>query len=100
MASYQVRMTHYEPPRTREVEVPNDELTGSIEHDLELIFRYGQNDFQPIPGIYSVSVGDVVEYNDQLYMAKALGYKQISLLEYEEFVDLDERKRWFIAHSD
>ena len=71
MASYQVRMTHYEPPRTREVEVPNDELTGSIEHDLELIFRYGQNDFQPIPGIYSVSVGDVVEYNDQLYMAKA-----------------------------
>lgn len=100
MASYRVRITSYEPPRTRGVEVPNDELTGSIEHDLELIFRYGQNDFQPIPGIYSASVGDVVEYNDQLYMVKALGFKQISLLEYEEFVNLDERKRWFIAHSD
>ena len=99
MASFQVRITSYEPPRTREVEVPSEELTGEIAHDLELIFRYGQNDFQP-QNCYSVSVGDVIEYHDQLYMVKAMGHKAISLLEYEEFIDLDERKRWFIAHSD
>jgi len=28
---------------------------------FEQAFYYGQNDFQPVPGCYSVSVGDVVE---------------------------------------
>jgi hypothetical protein len=99
MTDYQVRMTAYDSPRIRTVHIPDDELTGATEHDLELIFRYGQNDFQP-QNCYSVSVGDVVELGDQLYMVKAMGYKLITQEEYDEYLALDERKRWFIAHSD
>lgn len=93
MASFQVRMTAaYAPPRTREVTVPDDELTGIIEHDLEKIFYYGQNDFQP-QRICSVSVGDVVEYGDRLYLCQPMGYREITAQEYEEFIDLDLNKR-------
>ena len=91
---YQVRMTAaYAPPRTREVSVPTEELTGVLERDLDLIFKYGQNDFQPQPRMCSVSIADVIEFNDLLYLVLPTGFKEISQLEYEEFIDLPLEKR-------
>lgn len=105
MASYQVRMTAaYDPPRTREVTVPDDELHSddtieheydTILHNLGLVFKYGQNDFQPQP-ICSVSVADVIEHKDELYLVLPMGFKQITAKEYEEFVDLPISERRFI----
>lgn len=93
MASFQVRMTaFYNPPRTREVAVPDDELRGVVEYDLEKIFYYGQNDFQPLP-ICSVSVGDVVEYNDELYLCQPMGFSKITAQEYDEFANTDRDQR-------
>ena len=47
--------------KIREVEVPFNELTGEVEEDLELVFKYGQNDFQPVEGCRSVSADDVIQ---------------------------------------
>ena len=48
----------------REVDVPVAEVETckDIEEELELVFRYGQNDFQTKP-IRSVSVDDVIRIN-------------------------------------
>lgn len=51
-----------DPIRVREVEISSEYLE-KVEHTydiLELIFRFGQNDFQP-QQCCSVSVGDVIE---------------------------------------
>jgi hypothetical protein len=99
MASFQVRMTAaYAPPRTREVSVPDNELTGTTKLDLDLIFKYGQNDFQPMP-ICSVSVADVIEYQDKLYLVMPSGFRQITAVEYEEFIDLPVLERQFCGCS-
>jgi hypothetical protein len=45
--------------KIREIDIPADEVTGSTEGDLELAFKYGQNDFQPRKSA-SLSVGDIV----------------------------------------
>jgi hypothetical protein len=58
----------------RPVEVPAEELTGDVDRDLDVIFRYGQNDFQPVRGCCSVSVGDVIEY-EGLHEVAAVGFK-------------------------
>lgn len=61
----------------RVVDVPDDELNGIVEHDLEKIFLYGQNDFQPVPKRCSVSAGDVVRYHGQRYMINTVGMRKI-----------------------
>ena len=89
MANFQVRMiAAYAEPNARKVIVPDDELTDAIWPNLELIFRYGQNDFQP-QRICSVSVGDVVEYNYELYLCQPTGFSKITAQEYEALIDLD-----------
>lgn len=92
MATFRVRMTAYDQPRVREVTVPDDELAGESKHDLEKIFYYGQNDFQPQP-IYSVSVADVVEYNGRLFLCQPMGFSEITTQQYEEFASLDRGHR-------
>jgi len=62
----------------RVVEVPDSELTGRIEDDLERIFYYGQNDFQPLPDRVSVSAGDVVRYHGTRYLVDTIGFKKLN----------------------
>lgn len=61
----------------REVDVPDSELTFDDEEILELIFHYGQNMFQSRPHP-SVSVGDIVEMNDKLFMVRSCGFEEIT----------------------
>ena len=46
---FQVQMLAFgKPGEIRQVEVSDDELQGlSVEQQLDIIFREGQNDFQP-----------------------------------------------------
>ena len=48
---------------------------GPVER-LGLIFKYGQNDFQPKP-FPSVSVGDVIRYDGARYKVEGLGFARI-----------------------
>jgi hypothetical protein len=63
--------------RLRQVEVPAAELAGcSIEEQLERVFYYGQNDFQPRP-MPSVSVGDVVRLGGKRWRVASFGFDEV-----------------------
>jgi hypothetical protein len=77
--------------KMREVNVPNTELTGEVEHDLERIFHWGQNDFQP-QRCCSVSVGDVIVYaNDKLWLVGCVGFVEITDEQYLTLKRYDQR---------
>ena len=63
----------------REVDVPDDEVEDDL---LELVYKYGQNDFQPRP-IQSVSVGDVVELEDGYHVCCNTGWRLVSKEEFD-----------------
>ena len=56
-------------------EIPSDKETYAV---LQLAFYYGQNDFQPVPERYSVSVGDVIELNDgRKFRVMGAGFEEL-----------------------
>jgi hypothetical protein len=79
----------------REVKVPDEELSENVGSNLELIFKYGQNDFQNVPGRCSVSVGDVIEYGHELIVVCGIGFKKLSLQQYRDFIAIPRRERYF-----
>jgi len=70
------------PVKVRPIYIPDEEVPpcepGGTEKLLERAFFYGQNDFQPVPGFYSVSTGDVVELNNgQRFRVLGAGWKEL-----------------------
>lgn len=70
-----------EPGTIRTVSVPDDQAhQGGAESLLELVFQYGQNDFQP-QKMPSVSVGDVIELprkrHSIYYKVDRVGFSQV-----------------------
>jgi len=63
------------PGEVRKVNVPDDQITGT-ESDLNLIFQYGQNDFQPQQHP-SVSVGDVIRFGNRKVLVAPIGFENI-----------------------
>jgi hypothetical protein len=68
----------------RKVLVPGNEMkklahekNPEIRDFLELVFYWGQNDFQPVKGSPSVSVGDVIEFLDKEYKVEPVGFKEL-----------------------
>lgn len=53
----------------RIVSIPNDKITKDVYNTLELVFEFGQNDFQPMQSP-SVSVGDVAVIGDKFYVCE------------------------------
>ena len=76
MSIIKVRMEAFAKGKIREVEIPNDASFMSIENQLELVFHYGQNDFQP-KHMPSASVGDVILFEDTEYIIEAVGFKEL-----------------------
>ena len=74
--TFKVHMLAFADGAIREVNVPVSELS-SVEGNLEKVFYYGQNDFQPHPSLPSVSVGDVVEIDDEKYRVEPVGWKKL-----------------------
>ena len=69
--------------KVRMVEIPDDEARfAKMNTLLELVFKYGQNDFQP-KSFPSVSVGDVAEIENEYYMVMVTGWKQLSKEEFD-----------------
>jgi hypothetical protein len=75
------------PVKVRPIDIPNSEIRaidaealgeGTVmDAILELAFRYGQNDFQPVPGCYSVSVGDVISFNESHARVLSAGFRYL-----------------------
>ena len=61
----------------RVVDVPDQALTGQVEHDLGQIWYYGQNDIQPNPKRCSVSAGDIVRYHGTRYLIDPVGFHKL-----------------------
>jgi len=72
----EVEMLAYENGAIRTVEIPVAEWTKATTttEKLELVFRYGQNDFQP-QNHPSVSVGDVVRLEGQRFAVAVCGFE-------------------------
>jgi hypothetical protein len=73
---FNVEMLAFGNGEVRPVDVPDEKLTDNVMENLELIFHYGQNDFQPLP-FPSVSSGDVIHYNDKTYTVDFVGFSEI-----------------------
>jgi hypothetical protein len=73
--------------------------TGSygMEPDLNVVlnktFELGQNDFQP-QDMPSVSIGDVILFNGYHRVGRC-GFTEMTLEEYEEYLKIDYRDRFF-----
>ncbi len=91
--TYRVRMLAFGVPNeVREVEVAEPAIDMAIL--LDQIYRFGQNDFQP-KNHCSVSMGDVIEIGDDLYLIKAVGFKKLTVEEYNQYTSLVQLDRPF-----
>jgi hypothetical protein len=75
--TFEVEMLAFQGGLIRRVRVPEDELDGVPAHDLERIFYWGQNDFQPVAERCSVSMGDVVRYNGDRWLCAMVGFQKL-----------------------
>jgi len=73
-----------EPERIRQVDIPDVDAKAckGDEDLLELVFYYGQNDFQPKP-CCSVSVGDVARLKGEYWLVAPVGWIHLTLEELE-----------------
>lgn len=75
--------------KIRVVEIPDSTPEINI---LEEVFYWGQNDFQPVEGCYSVSVGDIICLNDKKVIVLGVGFKEICDEQYQEYIALPESR--------
>lgn len=103
---FQVEMLAFQPEfKLRPVNVPDNELAQakSVFEKLDLIFRYGQNDFQPVAGTCSVSAGDVIRWPNKkalngeydCYLVQSAGFHLMTGAEYEDYERTERRDRSF-----
>lgn len=87
-----------EPDQLRPVYIRKELFTGNVEKDLELVFKYGQNDFQPHT-CPSVSVGDVVNWIDndsyRYFIVASFGFREMPEEELVEYKKVPQRERSF-----
>lgn len=84
MHTYYVYMLAHMNGETREVNVDFEPgKSYSIADTLEAIFMNGQNDFQPVEGMCSVSVGDIIELCplQDYYRVDAVGFTRLTYRE-------------------
>lgn len=82
---FNVEMLAFGNGELRPVDVPDDELTGDLNADLELVFHYGQNDFQSLP-YPSVSINDVIHYDGKKYKVDFMGFSEVEWKTVSEFL--------------
>lgn len=71
----EVEMLAFGGGAIRKVRIPHDEFVPLAPlAQMDLVFRYGQNDFQPQP-MPSVSVGDVIRYQGRRYRVAPIGFE-------------------------
>lgn len=100
---FEVHLLAFADDLIRQVDVPVLKAV-KVKHDkkslLESIFYYGQNDFQNVPGYYSVSVGDVIKLptddDFEYHMVDSLGFKELTKEQFEEYKTLSIEERMML----
>ena len=75
--------------KVRMVNIPDDEYMESAGvpiQVLEYVFKYGQNEYQPLRNFPSVSVGDAAEFDGKYYMCAPMGWDEMSKDEFDKLV--------------
>lgn len=68
----------------RIVEIPNEAIKDKSKAEiLELIYKHGQNEFQPMPNP-SISVGDIIELEGRYFMVRPFGFSEISKEDFDK----------------
>jgi hypothetical protein len=89
----QVQMLAFgNPGEIRTVEVPDHLWTEDKDKNLDLVFEYGQNDFQP-QNHPSVSVGDIIELDTYYYIVRPFGFLGLTPDQYKEYTGMDRSGR-------
>lgn len=88
--------TGLDDPLTKAVWEVAEEGSIPINYFLEIVWKYGQNDFQA-QGLPSMSVGDVVEIDSRYWMAVSAGFKELSPVQYDLYKETPQRDRAFKA---
>jgi hypothetical protein len=95
MVTYPVYLVSFravsEPIKVRLVHVPGDPLPAR--QALDLVYRWGQNDFQPM-SMRSVSVGDVIVVEDVPYLVLNVGFREMTPTGFEAYKRLDRDLRF------
>lgn len=65
---------------------------------LECIYLYGQNDHKNVQNCCSVSVGDVIELEDKLFIVTSLGFHQISKEIFDNMLNMNMLEIHRYAH--
>ena len=72
------------PVKIRSIELPYESIVEQLGGHptsvmlLDHAFKWGQNEFQPVAGCYSVSVGDVLELtNDRRFRVRSVGFEEL-----------------------
>jgi hypothetical protein len=75
---FNVELRAFLKGQLRVVTVPGKDLDRAIGRDqiLDLIFKYGQNDFQPQQQP-SVSMGDVIRFEGDRYLILSVGFRKL-----------------------
>jgi hypothetical protein len=95
---YRVRLMAFGDGKIREVNVP-DVTTNNIEEVLDLVYHYGQNEIQPLL-LPSVSVGDVIEAGDRLFVVKLSGFAEMTKEEFSKYEKVPLRDRPLYHYRD
>lgn len=104
--TFKVHMLAYAEDDTtvRTVTIPEPRMLPEpvdVDHLLELIFEFGQNDFQPQPNCPSVSMGDVVELNDgSFHLVAPFGFSKISPKDLARYRAIPRRDRFLFTPSE
>ena len=70
-----------------------------MDEKLEYIFQEGQNDSNPVPGVCSVSVGDVVFMEGGIYICESASWRELTEKELYRYVNMDRNKQWEYARE-
>lgn len=86
-----------DPDTYRLVAIPSEVQEGvepGSPQFLELVYYYGQNEFQPRE-MPSVSMGDVVHYQDRYFLVAVCGFKELTPAELREYRKVERVDRSF-----
>ena len=91
MNEFQVTLLANTNGLIRRVSVP-DQLPADDEAVLDLVFQWGQNDFQP-QEMPSVSCGDVIHYKGEKWLVDTFGFKKITTEQFDALC-LEAERLW------
>jgi hypothetical protein len=74
--TFEVELNMFKQGAIRKVEVPEFMLKGDDKENLETIYFFGQNDFQPRE-LPSVSMGDVIRYKEERWLVLGSGFRKL-----------------------